>query len=687
MAVHSSIDSEDDAVVIGRDDISNYNPDQILPEPPEEISKIRKWLQPTDYANENGEFRRHLASHMAGTSDWLTSSDTFRTWLESPTHGTLWIKGIPGSGKSVVAAYIIEHLRRNDPGTPLCYFFFRQIILSNHGPVALLRDWIDQVLVYSPPLQAKLKAIMEKRRSLSSLSMDDLWSHLRLALSNLPGKVVCVADALDEMDRGNDIFLQDLASFGQWKPHRIKVLMTSRPVSSVEVPLRQAHMLHMRLDENMVDADISSFVEQSLKENNRFTKAQRDLIRKAVPGNANGIFLYAKLAMDAFLQPEARIEDVLDTLPMDLHAMYTNLLRVHASRSGVPHDIQLLILQSVTHASRPLRLLELAEMICATYHKIGRSSSDISVSVAKGLVRAAAGPLLEILPDETVCVIHHSFTEYLKCMTRPEGDGGYPVLRPGETHARLALACLLYLQNGCLCDISVPKAMKYDLDNYNDREALYDAKSNSAYYMKASKGGVEVQKTALQHPFFLYAIDNWHIHIVKSAAGDYPQIDNNAALREFCNDAHRWRAWLKLRWSKSEEGSQGVTPLHAAARFGLVDFARELISDGADCTVVDAHGKTALWWAARTGHGHIIRLLVGAGADPNTEEKINGLTPLHVASSNNHADAITALLASGVDPLTPKTCESPGRRCGNAPRTRGHTPLMVSNKSDRALQF
>lgn len=31
----SSSHSDSDAIVIGRNDVSNYNPDQILPEPPE----------------------------------------------------------------------------------------------------------------------------------------------------------------------------------------------------------------------------------------------------------------------------------------------------------------------------------------------------------------------------------------------------------------------------------------------------------------------------------------------------------------------------------------------------------------------------------------------------------------------------------------------------------------------------
>jgi hypothetical protein len=663
----SSTSSDDDAVVIDRDDISNYNPEHILPEAPDEVAKIRKWLQATDYAHQSGEFRKHLASHMIGTGSWLTSSDVYRTWVESADNGMFWIKGIPGSGKSVVAAHLIDKLKSEHPGAPILYFFFRQIIDANHEPAALLRDWLDQVLEYSPPLQKKLKELLEARRSLTSLSMEDLIGYLRLAFASLPGKVFCVADALDEMDSGNDEFLQSLATLGSWRPGKVKILITSRPVSSVEGPLRKAELLTIRLDEAMVDTDIASYVERGLRTTQLSVEEQHQ-IRKAVPGRANGIFLYAKLAMDAFLEPGLQVAEVLRTLPADLHEMYTSLLREHATRSGVPQDIQLLILQWVTHATRPLRLLELAEMISATYQPPGRSSAVHDLSSSKKLVRAAAGPLLEILPNETVCVIHHSFTEYLKCMTRSETDGGYPILLPGPTHGRLALACLSYLQAGCLNSVTT--------SDDGDSKAL-DSSEEDDYYPRQEKLGHDAQRIRLQYPFFAYATANWQMHITRSSAVGFDQSNINSTLDQFLSNRQHTKAWLKLQWGGNIKSCIGITPLHIAARFGLTEFARGLIEKGADIHAADYYGKTPLWWAATEGHAAIIELLVQAGAKPDQEDRVQGLKPLHEAAQENYAEAVRTLLEAGVNPLTPKTHESPGRRCGNAPTTRGHTPLMV----------
>jgi hypothetical protein len=285
-----------------------------------------------------------LASHVRGTGTWLTSSETYQEWLNGSEHGLLWLKGIPGSGKSVLAASIVDELSHTHPGIPVLYFFFRQIIDANHQPVALLRDWLNQTLEFSPPLQQQLKGYLESGRTVESMSMEDLWKDLRLAFGGLTGKVFCVADALDEMDKDHDSFLKSLAAFGQWKPAKVKVLMTSRPVPAVEAPLRTEKSLQMRLHEKLVDVDISLFVQTSLA-SSKIDPQNQAIIKEAVPGRANGLFLYAKLAMDPFLETGADVKQVLRALPSDLNEMYTDLLREHGRRSGVPDDIQLLILQ------------------------------------------------------------------------------------------------------------------------------------------------------------------------------------------------------------------------------------------------------------------------------------------------------------------------------------------------------
>lgn len=345
MSLSDSEGSEDSAVLVGPGDIRDFNKENILPLPADELKNIRDWLQPTPYDLERSDFSRHLASYLQGTGQWLISTSTYKQWHQGDKNGLIWIKGVPGSGKSVMTASIIHHLCKE--GVPVLYFFFRQIIDANHQPVAVLRDWLCQILPFSPPLQVRLRdEYLQQKRSIDSLALSDLWKDLKFALSVFP-KVYCVTDALDEMDQGNDGFLHSLAELGQWRPANVKVLITSRPVVAVESPLRQFNISHIQLDERLVDMDIAAYVQYRLR-NSSVPHDYWQSITEAIPGRANGLFLYARLSMDAFVRTGADPLSVLETLPADLNVLYNNLLREHAKRSNIPDEFQLLI-YSLSH--------------------------------------------------------------------------------------------------------------------------------------------------------------------------------------------------------------------------------------------------------------------------------------------------------------------------------------------------
>lgn len=645
-----SSDSEgNDTILVGPGDVRDFNAENILPLPAEDLIKIREWLQPTPYDQERSEYSRHRASHLVGTGKWLMSTTTYQQWHQGDDNGLLWIKGIPGSGKSVMAASIIDQLRKEE--VPVLHFFFRQIIDANHKPVAALRDWLCQVLHYSPPLQVKLKGYIDQRRSLDSLSPSDLWKDLKLALASFD-KAYCVTDALDEMDQGNDDFLLTLVQLGQWSPSDVKVLITSRPVATVENALRSVPIPQIRLEERLVDIDIATYVQYRLRSSS-VPREHWSIIEEAVPGRANGLFLYAKLSMDAFVEPGTDAREVLKALPADLNVMYNELLREHARRSNVPDELQLLVLQFVTHATRPLRLLEIAEMV-----KTHLPNEDRSLKTTKDLVRAACGPLLEILPDETVSVIHHSFTEFLKGFTRSSisDDSAFPVLQVGPTNQRLAVACLDYLRSGSLDNLKVKKR--------RDEDEFYHPKK------------AEQSELRLKFPFLEYAAGNWYSHACRAAlAGADMSLIHNM-LDTFFAEKKRFSAWLDIDWPTVS--IQNVTPLHVAAWTGLAQYATLLLQKGEFGTEArDGRQNTPLYWAASSGKADVVQVLLANGAELDAEQN-EGLKALHVAAKNNRAEVVKILLAAGVDPLTRKTQETPGRRCGNAPTSIGHTPLMYA---------
>lgn len=145
--------------------------------------------------------------------------------------------------------------------------------------------------------------------------------------------------------------------------------------------------------------------------------------------------------------------------------------------------------------------------------------SGRNLRAMKDLIRTACGPLLEILPDETVSVVHHSFTEYLKGTTRGDDEGGYTVLRPGSSHTQLALSCLRYMLATCCLD-----EVEMTIDDSDESRAYYD--ENHCNYLNDYVHR-EILNLRIKFPFFAYATRNWHAHIRNSEASIYPQDDIN----------------------------------------------------------------------------------------------------------------------------------------------------------------
>ena len=85
-----------------------------------------------------------------------------------------------------------------------------------------------------------------------------------------------------------------------------------------------------------------------------------------------------------------------------------------------------------------------------------------------------------------------------------------------------------------------------------------------------------------------------------------------------------------------------------AAKEGALDVVMALIKEGADPTVADDEGVTALLIAAFNGHAEICHALIAAGAkvDARTTEP---MTPLLWAAARGHEASARVLLYSGAD--------------------------------------
>jgi hypothetical protein len=341
---------------------------------PEELANVQSWLNPTDYDAHSSEFRRHLSSQAPATGLWICNTSQYQQWQTSQVHGSLWIKGVPGAGKSVIAASMIQHLRTtNDSNTPVLYFFFRQIISANRRPRSLIRDFLAQLLPYSTRLQGVLQPL--KSTDMDDSSDETLWGYLLTGLSSVE-KAYCVVDAMDEMELLPDnVFLGRLNKLATFQPNTVKLLMTSRPKQYLQSSLRDVSIVHISLEEDLVGKDIGLYLTHRLNQwtGLRDQKILRETLISTISERSRGLFLYARLLLDQIEsrlgtpETETRVylENLAKNLPIGLEEMYNSMLFQQSHRFDM--NIQVFLLKLATHSSRALRLNEMANALAVTF--------------------------------------------------------------------------------------------------------------------------------------------------------------------------------------------------------------------------------------------------------------------------------------------------------------------------------
>ncbi|KAF4464176.1 ankyrin repeat-containing [Fusarium albosuccineum] len=701
------------------------------------VSKLREWLQSTKYNSPGGEYAKHVRAYIPGTGAWVRKSPEFRSWhgaLETDQQqtGCLWVHGVPGSGKSVLAASIVQHLESVEPESPVLFFFFRQIVQRNHDPKYLVRDFAAQLLPYSANLRHELNELSQSSGSVDGIEMRQVWDILERAIGAMD-KVYCVADALDEMDNEHFEFITKLRQLGLSDPRKVKVVLTSRPVPSIVNVLRDPGIVEVKLQPSMIYPDIVKYVNVRLGSLiPRLSADKEQLVRDTICQRAQGLFLHARLITDTLTEnlkldivTEETLPDSMERTPASLKEFYEHMLVEHATRSGVDREHQVRILSCVINASRPMRVIELGSLIA---HMRGEPDN---LKKGKTLVTEGCGRLLEVLEDETVSVIHHSFTEFLRDETRNR-RGAFPVLDSARAHGEMAVALLEYLDSipfqptavSCrrgsitgseITEDSGPEIIQDDepkiledgepeiIQDDDDSEIMEDesgitkdGKSDSGYsdYSGAIDHNIEptndkVKDLHLENPLMRYALDNWVYH-VKNAEHADPLVLK--ALHKFLRQGGP-AFELSTHDARGSRASYDpeFAPIHLASQFGLVAYAEQLIS--ADPTLVetkDGSGGTPLAVAAEHGQTEVAKLLLEHGAEPDLPDKF-GLKPMHHCATQGDAGVAKLLLEKGASPRTKTTKYSKNHMYYYGERNDGKTALQFAcqhyDKPDVLIAF
>ncbi|UKZ82608.1 hypothetical protein TrVFT333_010401 [Trichoderma virens FT-333] len=400
---------------------------------------------------------------MPGTTSWLHEHTIFRAWLQDDkkaSGGSLWVRGNPGSGKSVLAASTIQELKGLRSSNPVCYFFFNstQEIIPNTSSTAY-RALLSQILQYKindDQLRETLEFAMyfqsPGQKTATKKEIDDL---MELCLHS-DDSIYLVLDGLDECENSREL-VEKLRLLAAQQTTRLALFCRptltwlSKRISSLQI-------ISIGLSNK---DDIQRYLRQSLKDMKNEGLLAKSLdykeVAKMLARRADGMFLWTRLMVTYLnspaLYPAQRTQAISEMdNPEGLEVMYERILRLIEGSNKAMHRLAGQSFLWLSYGKRPLIPAEL-ESGLVPFDAKPNEEEDWKLPEFDDVIVRACGGLVELSPKSIEFLgntfrplrfIYASVKEYFASSTSTSSKGLIPP-PPVIAHARLATMCLKYL--------------------------------------------------------------------------------------------------------------------------------------------------------------------------------------------------------------------------------------------------
>jgi hypothetical protein len=249
---------------------------------------ICTWLERT---NPSPLHNAAVRKHEPHTSAWLQRTTEWQDWLSSSSPDRLfWIYGIPGAGKTVLASFAIEELKRlceeTQDGACLYAYYYCHYTHNQDESLPFLGWVVSQACRQTGSIPFQLKRLYDRG---CEPTVPDLERVLEIVLKRTETFYV-VIDAVDESTPREELVRLIAAMALDIRFHRIRILATSRQYFDIERVFSGVSMA-ISMRNHLVDADIKSFVRARLASSHRLRRWHNSLqeIEKALVEKAEGM--------------------------------------------------------------------------------------------------------------------------------------------------------------------------------------------------------------------------------------------------------------------------------------------------------------------------------------------------------------------------------------------------------------
>lgn len=299
---------------------------------------------------------------------WILGHQDFKQWLDAQ-NGTLWIKGDPGKGKTMLLCGVIESLEENnDTEDDIAYFFCQATDARINTAAAILGGLTFGLARRKTSL---LSYVREKHLSPGKSLFDNPngWVAIcdifeTVIQDSALSRIVLIVDALDECVTTNrDSFLRLVVRTSS----RVKWLLSSRNLEDIQRHLLSkdsVNPLSLELKENAeeVSRAVHNYINHRLSHMEIMQESEelRNKVCEILQRKADGTFLWVALAIHQLQYAmEWEVLQVLDGMPADLQCLYQLMLQQIQSQPKQRRDFCIKLLSIVLSAYQPLHLEEL----------------------------------------------------------------------------------------------------------------------------------------------------------------------------------------------------------------------------------------------------------------------------------------------------------------------------------------
>ncbi|KAK4445325.1 hypothetical protein QBC34DRAFT_472554 [Podospora aff. communis PSN243] len=441
-----------------------------------------------------------------GTCEWVFQHEAYKTWAEGGYSRPLWMHGMPGCGKSVIAGYLSKE-------ADTAFIFSHTYALSGSQGLkpntSLAASILCQILkaetsttTTRPSSRLEgIRTLLNRYPSCASCPFEVMWSYLEEALASLTCDFTLILDALDECRDTDQVqkLLSHLNTLAKRLQHG-RIILISRYRNDYEALLPSC--IQLPVDQSAVSLDILHFVRSEIDRAPALKPLQNEILAR-VEQDSIGMFLWAKLMMD-WLKTAATTNTQRERLrhfPVGLEAVYDQFLAEGGDRLE-EHDLHLRaeIFSLLVAAERLLCPAEIS-LALALKSTCPPNSGDELID-PKGTILRLCSPMVTIdANDGLVRLIHHSLRDFLVLATAKDTPKKSLRISAQGAHQHMAGVCLNMLCQPRFTSLAL-------IENLVRRNVLPED--------ALSQGGEIPDVPSL----YEYASFNWHTHVALSPADE-----------------------------------------------------------------------------------------------------------------------------------------------------------------------